>query len=100
VAETCIKNLSIRSGGDLAGADIRMAKERIQTIAKGYDRVIIYAPNISSASGGEALSIIAGGAIIFESPNGNNNLSRQLGASECELLAIMPAATAIEGTEP
>ena len=92
-AETCIKNLSIRSGGDLAGADIRMAKERIQAIAKGYDRVIIYAPNISSASGGEALSIIAGGAIIFESPNGNNNLSRQLGTSECELLAIMPVAS-------
>jgi len=97
-AETCIENLSIRSGGDLAGADIRMAKERIQTIAKGYDRVIIYAPNMHSAGMGEVLSGIAASAIVFESAGENDNLSRQLGTSECELLAIMPAATAIEGT--
>ncbi len=93
VAETCIKNLSIRSGGDLAGADIRMAKERIQTIAKGYDRVIIYAPNMNSASMGEILSGIVASAIVFESAGGNDNLSRQLGMSECELLAIMPVAS-------
>jgi len=99
-AETCIKNLSIRSGGDLAGADIQIAKERIQAVAKGYDRVIIYAPNMNSMSSNETLSGIAAGAIVFESAGGDNNLSRQLVASACELLAIMPAATAVEGTEP
>lgn len=99
-AETCIKNLSIFSGCDLAGADIRMAKEGIQAVSKGYDRVIIYAPNINSASRFETLSGIAAVAVVFESAGGNDNLSRQLRASDCKLLAIMPAATAIESTEP
>jgi hypothetical protein len=92
-AQTCIKNLWVRSGRDLAGADVKVVKEKMQTIARGYDRVIIYAPNINSASRCEALSGIAGGAIIFEGAQSNNDLSSQLGASVCELLAIMPAAS-------
>jgi hypothetical protein len=90
--ETCIKNLWVRSGRDLAGADVKVVKEKMQTIARGYDRVIIYAPSINSASRCEALSGIAGGAIIFEGVQSNNDLSSQLGASVCELVAIMPAA--------
>jgi hypothetical protein len=92
-AQTCIKNLSVRSGLDVVGVDIGVAKERIQTIARGYDRVIIYAPNINSVSRCEALSGIAGGAIIFEGAQSNDDLSSQLEASVCELVAIMPAAS-------
>jgi hypothetical protein len=91
--QTCIKNLSVRSGLDEVGTDVNVVEEKMQTIASDYDRVIIYAPNINSSSRCEALSGIAGGAIIFKGVQNNNNLSSQLVASGCELVAIMPAAS-------
>ena len=97
-AETCIKNLSIRNGSDLAGVDIGAAKEKIQAISKDYDRVIIYAPNMNSANGGATLSYIAAGAIVFERGGGNNNLTRPATELGCKLVAIMPAACSVEGT--
>ncbi len=92
-AQTCIKNLWVRDGLDVVGADVKVVKEKMQTIASDYDRVIIYAPNINSASRCEALSGIAGGAIIFEGAQSNDDLSNQLEASGCELVAIIPAAS-------
>jgi Mrp family chromosome partitioning ATPase len=92
-AQTCIKNLSVRGGPDVTRVDVKVVKEKMQTIASDYDRVIIYAPNINSASRCEALSGIADGAIIFKGAQSNDGLSSQLGASVCKLVAIMPAAS-------
>jgi len=55
---------------------------------------------MKSMSGNEALSGLAAVAIVFESAGEDSNLSRQLSGWACELLAIMPAASAIGGTEP
>jgi len=91
-ADTCIENLSIWASGDLTGRDMQYPEERIKTFASQYDRVIIYAPNISSASRRETLSGIGASAIVFKTDKRDDNLSRLLRDSNCELLAIMPAA--------
>ncbi len=94
-AQTCIENLSVRSGQYLSDGDVKVAKEKMRTISSDYDMVIIYAPNINSASRFEALSGIGGGAIIFEGAGSNGGLSSQFLDSGCELLAIMPATKEI-----
>ena len=92
-ADTCIENLSIWTSGDLTGQDMQYPEERIKTFASQYDRVIIYAPNISSASRRETLSGIGASAIIFKTDKRDDNqVWKLLKDSDCELLAIMPAA--------
>jgi hypothetical protein len=91
-ADTCIENLSIWASGGLAGRDTQYPEERIKTFASQYDRVIIYAPNISSASRRETLSGIGASAIVFKTDKRDDHLSRLLRDSNCELLTIMPAA--------
>ncbi len=98
--ETCIKNLSVLSDPGIVGDDVGPAREKIQTILNDYDRVIIYAPNMNSASRIKVLSSMAGSAIIFEGSPSDNNLSRQIESSGCKLLAIMPANSKPHGQLP
>jgi hypothetical protein len=92
-AGSCIENLSIWADGDLAGRDTQYPQERIKTFASQYDRVIIYAPNMKSFLKRQTLLDIAANAIVFKTDNRDDNqVCRLLRESNCQLLAIMPAA--------
>ncbi|MCK5174684.1 MAG: hypothetical protein KAR47_14925, partial [Planctomycetes bacterium] len=89
-AETCIKGISIFSGGNAVGSDC--LKEAISVSAKCYDRVIIYAPDMSESSEAELFAGAACGAVIFISAGGDESrLSGLVEGSNCEVLAVMPA---------
>lgn len=89
-AETCIEGVSIFSGGDAASRDC--LKEAISVTAKCYDKVIIYAPDMSESSVAERFAKAACGAVIFVSAGGDESrLCGLVEQSDCEVLAVMPA---------
>jgi hypothetical protein len=92
-ADSCIENLSIWANVDLAEGDSQYLEKRIKKFASQYDRIIIYAPNMSSLPKRETLFDLAANAIVFKTDSRDDNqVCKLLKESNCQLLAIMPAA--------
>lgn len=83
--ETCIENLSIWKCGEGAGEDIGRA-------VKGFNRVIIYAPDLRDQGACEMLVRSAGSAVVFLS-NGDDDgkVCELVNNSGCEIVMTMPA---------
>lgn len=82
---TCIENLSIWNCGE-------SADEEIGRVARAFDRVIIYAPDLREQVVNEMLVRSAGSAVLFASEGDDDGEVRDLlNNAGCEILMTMPA---------
>ncbi len=88
--ETCIDNLSIWNCGAVIGAE--SLQEDIGSAVTEFDRVIIYAPDLSDQGTYEMLVRSAGSAVLFASEvDEDGKVCDLLDNAGCEIVMTMPA---------